>query len=78
MKRRNILAKLVLVAVGLFYVLPMISMARFAFQRVPVALLGWNNLFDKWTVKPLFTMMENPIFRESAWLSVRQIGRAHV
>lgn len=71
MKRRNILAKLVLVVVGLFYVLPMISMARFAFQRVPVALLGWNNLFDKWTIRPLFTMMGNPIFQEAAFLSVR-------
>ena len=71
MKRRNILAKLVLVVVGLFYVLPMLSMARFAFQRIPVALLGWHNLFDRWTIKPLFTMFENPVFRESAWLSIR-------
>lgn len=71
MKRRNILAKLVLVVVGLFYALPMLSMARFAFQRIPVALLGWHNFFDKWTIKPLFVMFENPQFRDSAWLSIR-------
>ena len=71
MKRRNILAKLVLIVVGLFYALPMLSMARFAFQRVPVALLGWHNLFDRWTIKPLFAMFDNELVRESAWLSIR-------
>ena len=71
MKRRNILAKLTLIIVGLFYALPMFSMARFAFQRVPVALLGSHNLFDRWTIKPLFTMFGKEQFRESASLSVR-------
>ncbi|MEO8363502.1 MAG: ABC transporter permease subunit [Ilumatobacteraceae bacterium] len=71
MKRRNILAKLTLIVVGLFYALPMISMARFAFQRVPVALLGSHNLFDRWTIKPLFTMFGKEQFRESAFLSIR-------
>ncbi len=71
MKQRNLLAKGVLIVIGLFYVLPMLSMARFAFQRVPMALLGWDTLFKRWTIKPLFTMMSDPIFRQSAFLSLR-------
>ena len=42
-----------------------------AFQRVPVALLGWSNLFDKWTWDGLLDALHDPGFGPALWLSVR-------
>ena len=50
---------------------PLLALARFAFQRVPVALLGWSNLFDKWTWDGLFDALRDPGFGSALWLSVR-------
>jgi len=61
---------LVLVVVGLFYLVPMLSMARFAFQRIPVIKLSLDNVFDRWTVEPLFDTFGDPNFRKAALLSV--------
>ncbi len=49
----------------------MLAMARFAFQRVPVALLGRNTLFDRWTLDGLVDMFRDPDFRPALWLSLR-------
>jgi ABC-type glycerol-3-phosphate transport system permease component len=50
MKQKDIWAKILLLAVGAFYVLPMLAMARFSFQRVPVIKLGWSTLLKNWTI----------------------------
>ena len=39
----------VVIACGLFFVLPLLAMARFALQNVPMVRLGWSTLFDKWS-----------------------------
>ena len=38
-------------------------MARFAFQKVPMVLLGWSTLFDKWTLGSLrLGVRRDPLF----------------
>jgi len=60
----------VLAIVGLFYAVPMIAMARFAFQRIPVIRLSRENIFEKWTIQPLLETFSESEFRSSAFLSV--------
>jgi len=36
---------IVLIACGLFFVLPLLTMARYSFQNVPTILLTWSNVF---------------------------------
>lgn len=64
-------ARVVITLAAIFFVLPMLAMARFAFQRVPVALLGRNTLFDRWTLDGLVDMFRDPDFRPALWLSLR-------
>jgi len=71
MIRRNLWSKLILLVVAAFYVLPMIAMARFSFQRVPVIKLGWSTLGKNWTAESLMTAITSDRFLEAAWLSVR-------
>ena len=64
-------AWVVITLAAVFFVIPMLAMARFAFQRVPVALLGRNTLFDRWTLDGLVDMFRDPDFRPALWLSLR-------
>lgn len=61
---------IVLVVVAAFYLIPMLSMARFAFQRIPVINLAPNNVFSKWTVEPLLDTFGDPEFREAAMFTL--------
>ena len=56
---------------GLFFALPMIAMARFAFQRLPVALLGRHTLLKHWTLSGLTEMFREPAFRSSLAVSLK-------
>jgi len=71
MRRGRAGAWLVLVVVFVYYLVPMIAMTRFAFQRIPVIKLSFGNLFDKWTIAPLIETFKEPEFRSSASLSVQ-------
>ena len=51
---------IVLVACGLFFVLPLLTMARYSFQNVPTILLTWSNLFQKWSFGSLRTAFKDP------------------
>lgn len=64
-------AWIVVLCSAVFFVLPMLAMARFAFQRVPVALLGRDTLFSRWTIDGLVDMFRDPEFRPALWLSIR-------
>lgn len=46
-------------------------MARFAFQRVPVALLTWDTVFSRWTIDPLLDAVTSREFRRSALATAR-------
>ena len=71
MKNRSAFSTWILVVVGAFYILPMLAMARFAFQRVPVIKLGRSTILSGWTVEPLFDAFTNTRFLEASWLSVQ-------
>ena len=73
MKRRNLWTNFVLILVATFYILPMLAMARFAFQRVPVIKLGRSTLFKSWTIEPLIDTVTSSRFIEAGWLSI-QLG----
>jgi putative spermidine/putrescine transport system permease protein len=71
MKRSASWAWTVLGTVFLFYLLPMVAMARFAFQQVPVIRLGWGTFLERWTLEPMMRSLTSELFLSSAWLSIR-------
>jgi putative spermidine/putrescine transport system permease protein len=70
MNRRTRGSRLVLAGIIVFYALPMLSMARFAFQRVPMYLLSWDTIFSRWTIAPLIDAVRKPEFLSAAGLSL--------
>jgi putative spermidine/putrescine transport system permease protein len=70
-RKTPIWAWIVVLCAAVFFALPMLAMARFAFQRVPVALLGRDTLFSRWTLDGLVDMFRDPEFRPALWLSIR-------
>lgn len=71
MTRGNTLRWLLLIGVGIYFVLPMLAMARFAFQRVPVALLTPDRLLDNWSLKGLFDALGQEELHHAAWISLQ-------
>jgi putative spermidine/putrescine transport system permease protein len=61
---------IVLVACGLFFVLPLLTMARYSFQNVPTILLTWSNLWQKWSLSSLWTAFKDPRFWPTLRLSL--------
>ncbi len=55
----------------IFFIAPLLSMARFAFQRIPVISLGKNNLFKKWTADGLLVTLRDPEFKHSLSVSLK-------
>lgn len=60
----------VLTITAVFYLVPMLAMARFSFQRIPVIKLAPDNIFSKWTIEPLLSTFADPNFRRAAALSL--------
>jgi putative spermidine/putrescine transport system permease protein len=56
---------------ALFFVLPLVAMARFSFQNVPMIRLGRNTLFESWSVSSVFEAFTEAEFRRSLGLSAR-------
>jgi putative spermidine/putrescine transport system permease protein len=67
----RLLPTVVLIVSALFFALPLLSLARFAFQNVPTVLLGWDTLFDKWSVEGVTTALRDDGFWTSLKLSLR-------
>jgi putative spermidine/putrescine transport system permease protein len=59
------------IALLVYFFLPLIAMARFAFQTVPVVNLGPETLFQGWTVGPLFDVFVDPGTAKSLSLSLQ-------
>lgn len=55
----------------LFFLLPLLAMARFALQNVPVVLLGWSTLFNKWSLSGITKAFSDQGFRDALELSVK-------
>jgi len=64
-------AALTVIAVTAYFVLPLVAMARFSFQYIPMAALDSTNLFDRWSLQGLTEAFADTAFRESLWLSTR-------
>jgi len=62
---------LFLLAMATYFLFPLLAMARFAFQRVPMILFGWSTLFDRWTMDGLLTAFRDEEFGPTLWLSTR-------
>ncbi|MDP2290607.1 MAG: ABC transporter permease subunit [Actinomycetota bacterium] len=67
----RLLPNLVLVVAAIFFIMPLLALARFALQNVPTVLLGWDTLFDKWSLEPLGRAFEDPVFWDSLRLSLK-------
>ncbi len=62
---------LIVILSALFFILPLLSMARFSFQTVPMIRLGLSTLTEGWTIKGVTKAFGNPDFRTSLWLSTK-------
>jgi putative spermidine/putrescine transport system permease protein len=62
---------LVLLVCALFFLMPLLAMARFALQNVPTIRLGWSTLFDKWSLSPMTRAFHEQQFRDALWLSLK-------
>lgn len=60
-----------LILIGLYFLLPMLAMARFAFQNVPMALLTPEKLLTSWSVSGLWTAITDPQVMSATWTSVQ-------
>jgi putative spermidine/putrescine transport system permease protein len=58
----TVAAWLFLAGVTIYFVFPFLAIARFSLQRVPTALLGANNLFDRWTFEGPLAAFRDPQF----------------
>ncbi len=67
----RILRNVFLVAVGLYFLVPLLAMARFAFQSVPVVLLTPEKLFEGWSISGLLEVFSNPEFQKAAITSLQ-------
>jgi putative spermidine/putrescine transport system permease protein len=59
----------VLIVSLLFFTLPMLALARFALQNVPMIRLGWSTLFDRWSLSAFFRPFHEAEFRSDLALS---------
>lgn len=71
MKRKHIWEWTVVGVALLFFFVPLLAMTRFALQRVPMALLGRDTLFSRWTFDGVINILSEEKFRDSLWLSLR-------
>lgn len=67
-----------LVGIALFFIVPMLAMARFAFQNVPVALLSWDKAFTGWSAAGLWTAMTDPAVLQATKTSLSLVAFAIV
>jgi putative spermidine/putrescine transport system permease protein len=61
----------VLLAAVVFFLAPLLFMARFAFQNVPMIRLGWHNLMSRWSLEFLTSAFHEPAFRSTLTLSLQ-------
>lgn len=62
-----------IVLVGLYFVVPMLAMARFAFQNVPTVLLTPDKILTGWSLGGLWTALTDPQIMSAARTSVELV-----
>lgn len=68
--RRQVGSWLVLVVCGIYFLLPMLAMARFSFQNVPAARFGTSTLFDGWSLRGVRRLLDDDGFWPALRLSL--------
>lgn len=63
-----------LILIGIYFLLPLLAMARFAFQNVPMALLTPEKLLAGWSVSGLWTAITDPQVMSATWTSVQIVA----
>jgi putative spermidine/putrescine transport system permease protein len=63
-----------LVLIAIYFALPMLAMARFAFQNVPMALLTPEKLLTGWSLSGLWTAITDPQVMSAAWTSLQIVA----
>ena len=69
--RPPVVPSIVLLACAVYFILPLLAMARFAFQRVPMVRFNFSTLFDRWTLDSLSSAFSDPLFRPALMLSLK-------
>jgi putative spermidine/putrescine transport system permease protein len=64
---------IVVIACAVFFAVPIVALARFSFQKVPVIRLGWGTLLDKWTWDGLLAGLRDPKFLPALYYSLRLV-----
>lgn len=67
----RIVPNIVLISSALFFIAPLLTLARFSLQNVPTILLGWDTLFDKWSLAGLTKAFDDPSFWPALKLSLQ-------
>ena len=67
----RVVPNLVMAVCGLFFVLPLLTLARFALQNVPTILLGASTLFKNWSLAGLTKAFDDPGFWPALRLSLQ-------
>jgi putative spermidine/putrescine transport system permease protein len=62
---------LVLLAAALFFFAPLLSAVRQSMQKVPMPLLNWSNMFDKWSLEGISGVFEEELFWAALKTSLR-------
>lgn len=62
---------LILIAAAIFFIAPLVSAARQSMQKVPMPLLTWSNLFDKWSLDGLTGVFDEELFWPALFWSLR-------
>lgn len=62
---------LVLIAAAIFFFAPLIAAARQSMQKVPMPLLTWSNVFDKWSLDGLLGVFDEELFWPALKTSLR-------
>jgi len=65
-----------LTVIALYFIVPMLAMARFAFQNVPVALLTPEKLLTGWSASGLWTAITDPKILEATRVSLLLVAFA--
>lgn len=66
----RIFSTLVLLVALVFFLFPLLTLARYSLQNVPTIRLGWSTLFDKWSLSGLTKAFDDPDFWPALKLSL--------
>ena len=62
---------LIVIVLAIFFIAPLLAMARFAFQNVPMINLGKSTLVKNWSIGGVTKAFGDAEFRTALWLSVK-------